>query len=137
MNSDNPDKGSIQPAQGMDQAVNSVPALPDMTLIQERAEEASQLLKSLGNAHRLRILCLLVDGEMTVGQINGCLPDLSQSALSQHLGRLRDRDLVSTRREAQTIWYALRPGPSQRVMLALHNIYCETRIKTVSEACTS
>ncbi|MGA7298294.1 MAG: metalloregulator ArsR/SmtB family transcription factor [Rhodanobacteraceae bacterium] len=121
----------------MDQAVNSVPALPDMTLIQERAEEASQLLKSLGNAHRLRILCLLVDGEMTVGQINGYLPDLSQSALSQHLGRLRDRDLVSTRREAQTIWYALRPGPSQRVMLALHNIYCETRIKTVSEACTS
>ena len=101
-------------------------ALPDMSLIEERAEEASQLLKSLGNAHRLRILCLLVDGEMTVGQINACLPDLSQSALSQHLGRLRDRDLVSTRREAQTIWYALRPGPSQRVMLALHNIYCGT-----------
>lgn len=92
--------------------------------MQERAEEASELLKSLGNAHRLRILCLLVDNEMTVGQINEELGDLSQSALSQHLARLREQGLVHTRREAQTIWYALVAGPSQRIMLALHDIYC-------------
>lgn len=98
--------------------------LPDMTQMHGRAEEASELLKSLGNAHRLRILCLLVDGEMTVGEINAHLRDLSQSALSQHLARLREQHLVSTRREAQTIWYALQDGPSQRIMLALHDIYC-------------
>ena len=92
--------------------------------MQERAEEASELLKSLGNAYRLRILCLLVDQQMTVGQINEQLVDLSQSALSQHLARLRDQGLVNTRREAQTIWYALAKGPSERIMLALHDIYC-------------
>lgn len=106
---------------------DAVRALPDMTRMQGRAEEASVLLKSLGNAHRLRVLCLLVDGEMTVGQINARLPDLSESALSQHLARLRDQDLVSTRRDAQTIWYSLVDGPSQHIMLALHDIYCPAR----------
>lgn len=104
---------------------SDVPAtLPDMTQMHSRAEEASELLKSLGNAHRLRILCLLVDGEMTVGEINAHLRDLSQSALSQHLARLREQHLVSTRREAQTIWYTLEDGPSQLIMRALHDIYC-------------
>ncbi|WEN16800.1 metalloregulator ArsR/SmtB family transcription factor [Rhodanobacter sp. AS-Z3] len=95
-----------------------------MGAMQERAEEASELLKSLGNAYRLRILCLLVDHEMTVGQINEELADLSQSALSQHLARLREQGLVNTRREAQTIWYTLTKGPTERIMLALHDIYC-------------
>jgi DNA-binding transcriptional ArsR family regulator len=106
---------------------SAAPALPNMGRMQERAEEASELLKSLGNAHRLRILCLLVDREMTVGQINEQLVDLSQSALSQHLARLREQGLVHTRREAQTIWYALAKGPSERIMLALHDIYCSVR----------
>ncbi len=97
-----------------------------MTQMQESAEEASELLKSLGNAQRLRILCLLINGEMTVGDINSHLPDLSQSSLSQHLARLRKQGMVATRREAQTIWYSLQHGPSQRIMLALHHIYCET-----------
>lgn len=102
-------------------------ALPDMAQMQGRAEEASQLLKSLSNASRLRILCLLVgNNEMSVGQINTHLTDLSQSALSQHLARLRDQGLVRTRREAQTIWYKLANGPSQRIMLALYDIYCTT-----------
>jgi len=62
--------------------------------MQERAEEASQLLKTLANAQRLRVLCLLVGKEMTVGQINDQLSDLSQSALSQHLAKLRDEGMV-------------------------------------------
>lgn len=102
----------------------AVPALPNMARIQERAEEASRLLKSLSNTHRLQIMCLLVDGEMTVGQINARLTDLSQSALSQHLARLRVEGLVLTRREAQAVWYALADGPSHCIMLALHGIYC-------------
>ena len=92
--------------------------------MQERAEEAAQLLKTLANAQRLRVLCLLVGGEMTVGQINDELSDLSQSALSQHLAKLRDEGMVSTRRESQTIWYRLVEGPAQGVIATLYGIYC-------------
>lgn len=95
-----------------------------LSAMQERAEEASQLLKTLANAQRLRVLCLLVGQEMTVGQINNELSDLSQSALSQHLAKLRDQGMVSTRRESQTIWYRLVDGPAQGVIATLYNIYC-------------
>jgi len=92
--------------------------------MQERAEEASQLLKALGNAQRLRMLCLLVEGEMSVGELNEHLPDLSQSALSQHLARLRSAGLVNTRRESQIVKYQLAPGPAERIIEVLHGIYC-------------
>ena len=61
---------------------------------------------------------------MIIGQINAHLPELSQSALSQHLARLRDQGLVRTQREALTLWYARVKGPSQRIMLASHDSYC-------------
>ncbi|MBA2077396.1 MAG: helix-turn-helix transcriptional regulator [Rhodanobacter sp.] len=92
--------------------------------MRERAEEASRLLKALGNPQRLRVLCLLVGQEMSVGQINDQLPDLSQSALSQHLAKLRDEGLVRTRRESQTIWYALEHGPTEQIIATLYGIYC-------------
>ncbi len=92
--------------------------------MQERAEEAAQLLKTLANAQRLRVLCLLVGREMSVSQINDELSDLSQSALSQHLARLRDEGMVSTRRESQAIWYRLVEGPAQDVIATLYGIYC-------------
>ncbi len=95
-----------------------------MRPIQAQAEKASQLPKTLGNAQRLKMLCLLVEAEMTVGQINAHLPGLSQSALPQHLARLRDQGLARTQREAQTLWYARVEGLSQRIMLPLHDIYC-------------
>lgn len=95
-----------------------------LNAMQERAEEAAQLLKTLANAQRLRVLCLLVGREMTVGQINEELPELSQSALSQHLAKLREEGTVYTRREAQTIWYRLVEGPAQVVIAALYSIYC-------------
>lgn len=102
----------------------SLPDNPDLTAMQARAEDASRLLKALGNAQRLRVLCLLVNREMSVGQINEELPDLSQSALSQHLAKLREEALVRTRREAQTIWYTLEDGPAQQIIAALYGIYC-------------
>ena len=71
----------------------------NMDVMRERADEASALLKVLANGQRLRILCLLVDGERSVGEINASVA-LSQSALSQHLARLREEGLVTTRREA-------------------------------------
>lgn len=99
-------------------------AKPDLTAMRERAEDASQLLKVLGNPQRLRILCLLGTHELAVGQINEELPDLSQSALSQHLAKLRDEGLVRTRREAQSIWYSLAKGPAQAIIATLYDIYC-------------
>jgi len=102
------------------------PTRHDLTAMRERAGEASRLLKALGNPQRLRVLCLLVDQEMSVGQINEQLPDLSQSALSQHLAKLRDEGLVSTRREAQTIWYTLAHGPTEQIIATLYGIYCAT-----------
>ena len=102
----------------------SLPHNPDLTAMQARAEDASRLLKALGNAQRLRVLCLLVNQEMSVGQINEELPDLSQSALSQHLAKLREEGLVRTRREAQTIWYSLEDGPTHQIIATLYGIYC-------------
>ena len=87
------------------------------------AGEAARLLKALANEKRLQLLCLLAEGEHNVGELNARL-DLSQSALSQHLAVLRRDGLVETRRSAQAIYYALAPGPVERVIATLHSIYC-------------
>lgn len=96
----------------------------DPDALEQHSDEAARLLKALANAQRLKVLCLLLTGELNVGQINQQLPELSQSALSQHLGRLRYEGLVVTRRESQTIWYALPPGPAGAVINTLYEIYC-------------
>ena len=87
------------------------------------AADASRLLKALANEKRLMLLCLLAEGERSVGELNARL-ELSQSALSQHLAVLRDDGLVTTRREAQSIYYGLAQGPAQRIINTLHDIYC-------------
>jgi DNA-binding transcriptional ArsR family regulator len=93
--------------------------------VQAHAGEAAQLLKALGNEQRLLILCHLLDGPLSVGELNQRI-ELSQSALSQHLALLRELGLVDTRREAQTIYYSLPDGPVVRVMALLQDIYCAT-----------
>ena len=93
--------------------------------MRKNADTAAQLLKMLANGQRLRVLCLLVEGELSVGQINERV-DLSQSALSQHLAKLREEELVATRREAQTIYYRLSSGPAGQILASLHDIYCGT-----------
>ncbi len=90
------------------------------------AADASRLLKALANEKRLMILCLLADGEHTVGELNALL-DLSQSALSQHLAVLREDGHVQTRRDAQTVVYSLPKGPAQRIIDVLHGVYCGIR----------
>ncbi|HVC16471.1 MAG TPA: metalloregulator ArsR/SmtB family transcription factor [Rhodanobacter sp.] len=95
----------------------------DLAAMRERADQAAGLLKALANGQRLRILCLLVAGEQSVGEIHESL-NLSQSALSQHLARLRDEGLVTTRREAQTIYYTLADDPARQIITTLHSIYC-------------
>ena len=88
-----------------------------------QAEKAADLLKAMANPQRLRVLCLLVEGERSVGQLNAEV-ELSQSALSQHLAKLREEGLVSTRKDAQTVYYSLVPGPALDVIRVLHSVYC-------------
>ncbi len=87
------------------------------------AGRAASLLKALANEQRLMILCHLVPGPLSVGELNERLP-LSQSALSQHLGILRESGIVATRREAQSIIYSLPPGVATRILELLHEKYC-------------
>lgn len=107
-------------------ARNQTPPAFDLDAMHAHAGEATRLLKALANEKRLQVLCLLAGGERSVGEMQGLL-DLGQSALSQHLAVLRDEDLVRTRREAQTIFYALAPGPAEAVIRTLHGIYCAPR----------
>lgn len=87
------------------------------------AGEAAELLKQLANEKRLMILCALVEGEQSVGALNSAVP-LSQSALSQHLARLREAGLVATRRDGQLIYYALAEGKAPAILHVLHRLYC-------------
>jgi len=87
------------------------------------AEDAALFLKLMANPHRLMILCHLLGGEMSVGEMNGHLP-LSQSALSQHLAMLRNNGMVTTRREQQTIYYSLASEEVEGVMEVLYKHFC-------------
>ena len=87
------------------------------------ADEAAALLKALAHPARLLVLCQLVEGEASVGELQP-ITGLSMSALSQHLSVLREMALVETRREAQTIFYSLAEGPAASVLDALYAAYC-------------
>lgn len=92
--------------------------------LEQNARKASALLKAMANERRLLILCYLAEGEKSVGELES-LVSLSQSALSQHLARLRRDGLVVTRRSAQTIYYSLAGREAGAIMETLHALYCE------------
>lgn len=91
--------------------------------MQAHARDAANLLKALANEHRLMILCTLMEGELCVSDLNSRIP-LSQSALSQHLASLRDAGLVSTRKEAQTVYYQVCGEEAGKILSVLQSIYC-------------
>lgn len=95
----------------------------DGDALRKHAQAASEMLKAISNPHRLMILCALVKREHSVGEL-GERVDLSMSALSQHLAVLKRQGLVSTRREAQSIFYSLADNDIQILMHCLHEIYC-------------
>jgi DNA-binding transcriptional ArsR family regulator len=92
--------------------------------IEPHAKRAAGLLKALANEQRLMLLCHLLDGPLSVGELNARV-GLSQSALSQHLAVLRDAGVVATEREAQTIYYSLPKGAVTKIIGVLHREYCE------------
>lgn len=91
--------------------------------MRKNSAKAAQLLKAISNERRLLILCYLLEGEMSVGDMNDRL-ELSQSALSQHLALLRRHQLVKTRKEAQTVFYRIESGEVKAVLRVLHDLYC-------------
>lgn len=95
----------------------------DIRALKDRSAQASQLLKSLANDRRLLIMCHLSENEKSVGELER-LVGLSQSALSQHLARLRRDNLVRTRREAQTIFYSIASPEADAVLQTLYKLYC-------------
>lgn len=96
----------------------------DIQELNTKSEEASALLTLLANPHRLRILCALLEGERSVSSLESVV-DLSQSALSQHLARLRRSGIVKTRREAQSIYYTIADGRAARVLEVLAELFCK------------
>jgi DNA-binding transcriptional ArsR family regulator len=96
----------------------------DPKRLAEQSAEAATLLRALGNEQRLLILChLAAEGELSVTAL-GERMSLSQSALSQHLARLRHEGIVAFRREAQTLIYHIADDKAARLLALLHDIYC-------------
>jgi DNA-binding transcriptional ArsR family regulator len=88
------------------------------------ASDAAALMKALSNEHRLLILChLIAEDEISVGELVEKI-GLSQSALSQHLAKLRGEGLVTFRREAQTLYYQVCDERAANVLLLLHQMFC-------------
>jgi len=96
----------------------------ELAELERKAAEAAGLLKLLANENRLLILCrLAAAGEMSVGKLADAV-QLSQSALSQHLGKMRDEGLVATRRDAQTIFYHIADDNAARLLTLLKGMFC-------------
>ena len=90
----------------------------------EGAAKAAQWLRALANEHRLLVLCLLLEAdEMSVGELQARIA-LSQSALSQHLARMREEGLIAFRREAQTLYYRIEHPEVARLMATLKTLFC-------------
>jgi DNA-binding transcriptional ArsR family regulator len=94
--------------------------------LEVQAEQAARLMAALANAKRLIVLCNLLEGERTVGDL-AAIAGLSQAALSQHLGRLRDQKIVATRRDGQLIYYRLANPDVLQLMDTLSKIYCKAQ----------
>lgn len=88
-----------------------------------KSVEASELLALLANPHRLRILCELHQGERSVSALEQVI-GLSQSALSQHLAKLRAANVVATRRESQTIYYSVADQRTSTLLAVLYEMFC-------------
>lgn len=91
-------------------------------------DTVSRLLRTMSNPTRLLVLCELLDGEKSVGELER-RTSLGQSALSQHLARLRAQGLVATRRQSQNIFYSLADTDVDQIIALLHRLFCAPNIK--------
>lgn len=97
----------------------------DLATFEAKADTVAMLLKAMGNARRLMLLCKLVEhGEMPVRDLAATV-GLSQSACSQHLSKMRDEGLVAFRRESQTLWYRIADPRTEDLLTMLYKLYCQ------------
>ncbi|MGI9485098.1 MAG: ArsR/SmtB family transcription factor [Geminicoccaceae bacterium] len=94
-----------------------------MDHLEEQVLKAADFLKALANPHRLMILCLLRDDEFAVSELERQL-DLRQPTLSQQLARLREDNLVATRRDGKQIYYSLASDEVRRTIALLDDMFC-------------
>jgi DNA-binding transcriptional ArsR family regulator len=90
------------------------------------ADGASELLRALANRHRLMIVCQLIDGERSVGDLAEAL-GIRDSTVSQHLAVLRKDGIVGTRRDGQTIFYSVHNPAAREILEALYGQFCAKR----------
>ncbi|MDA9100850.1 MAG: ArsR/SmtB family transcription factor [Rhodobacterales bacterium] len=95
----------------------------DVTELEPKITDAAKLMKMLSQPVRLRLLCILLEGEQSVLSL-AASAKLSQPAMSHHLKKLRDAELVETRRDGQTIYYFLKGTEVAQVLEVLHRLYC-------------
>ena len=95
----------------------------DFTQLEANVDPAVTLLKAMANNHRLMILCVLQEKELSVSQLNEIIP-VAQSSLSQHLAWLRREGFVKTRRDSQTIYYSLDSKEVAALIATLHGQFC-------------
>ena len=95
----------------------------DFTELEPKILEAAKLMEMLSQPIRLRLMCILLDGEQSVLHLADST-NLSQPAMSHHLKKLRDADLVKTRREGQTIYYSLKGNEVAQILEVLHKLFC-------------
>lgn len=99
-------------------------APPDLAVFTANATQVADILRALANERRLMILCKLVEwGEATVGSLVEAV-GLSQSALSQHLAKMREEGIVTYRRESQTLWYRIADHRTETLLGHLQQLYC-------------
>lgn len=98
----------------------------DVKRLRARARAASAFLKTLANQHRLMILCHLIEGEQSVGELEERL-GIQQAHLSQQLARLRREGLVHTRRQSRLIYYSLGSDEAAELIATLYRLFCGDR----------
>jgi len=92
--------------------------------LEENAGKAEAILKLLANKNRLMILCYIIEGGKSVGEIVDYV-GLSQSAVSQHLAKMREQGIVSTDKKGQTVYYRIIDKDVEAILATLHTLYCE------------
>ena len=97
-----------------------------MNPLEPMAEEVAATLAAMANPKRLLVMCTLLAGEKSVSELAEIV-QLSPAALSQHLSKMRALRLVSTRRDAQTIYYSLASTEVQAVLDTLYRVYCSPK----------
>ena len=96
----------------------------DLEKLAQNAGRAAEVLKTMSHPDRLMILCMLLENELCVSELNEVVP-LSQSALSQHLAVLRNSELVRTRRVSQTIYYSIQDEAPVKIIAVLKELFCK------------